>query len=52
MLNGGKYSQKSMEYLKNKENREKTVRFAESLGVNISQSIENILDDLSKLVLK
>lgn len=43
---GGKYSEESAKYFTVRENRQKIFKVAQQLGVDISQPLRNILDDI------
>ena len=47
---GGKYSEESVKYIQKQENKKHVVLLAKSLGINVSQPINKILDDMGKLV--
>ena len=49
---GGKYSQKSENYFKNKESIQKVVALGQSLGINTSQPVEKILSDISDALMR
>lgn len=45
---GGGYSENSVRYFKIRENREKVLKVAASFGIDISQTFENVLDDIAE----
>ena len=49
---GGKYSQKSVNYLKNKNVIQNIINSAQMIGVNTDQSIDKILNDISAALMK
>ncbi len=48
---GGKYGKESVSYMKRKDTINKIINFAKSLGINTTQSINKILDDISSYVI-
>ncbi len=48
---GERYSQKSVDYFKNKEIHKNIIKAAKLLGVDVDQSIDNILNDISFFVI-
>jgi len=47
---GGKYSEESLKYMKKQYARKTVILAAKSLGINTSQSIDKILDEISTLI--
>ena len=47
---GGKYSQKSIEYFRNKDVIEDVIRSAKRLGINVDQPIDGILADMTTML--
>jgi len=49
---GGRYSQKSVDYFRNKEAKERLITTAKMLGINTNQNIGKIMNEIMNIIMK